>query len=197
MNQIILAIIGSFWIVGLAEFGDKTQLIAISFMVKSKQPWIVAMGAIVGITAVTIISVTVGALFGSFLPTKWVKIAAATLFIILGVVMLISRQKEDSEKLDESTLETNLNTRKLALMSQTALFVAIAEFGDKSQLVVFTIASTGFPVAVFIGASMGMITIFLTSAIFGEFIIQRVKKSILEKLAAILFIIAGFWLFLS
>jgi Ca2+/H+ antiporter, TMEM165/GDT1 family len=81
----------TFGVIFLAEMGDKTQLAALTMAADSKKPWAVFLGAALALTAVSAIGVAVGSLLGNYLPIIWVKRAAASAFIAIGVLMLLGK----------------------------------------------------------------------------------------------------------
>ena len=81
----------TFGVIFLAEMGDKTQLAALTMAADSKKPWAVFLGASIALVAVSAIGVAVGTLLGNYLPLVWVKRAAASAFIAIGVLMLLGK----------------------------------------------------------------------------------------------------------
>lgn len=81
----------TFGVIFLAEMGDKTQLAALTMAADSKKPWAVFLGAALALVAVSAIGVAVGTLLGNYLPIVWVKRAAASAFIAIGVLMLLGK----------------------------------------------------------------------------------------------------------
>ena len=73
----------------LAEFGDKTQLVAITMTASSHKPWAVFLGASLAMIAVTSIGVAFGQTAARFLPEEVLHRLAATGFIAIGVWMWI------------------------------------------------------------------------------------------------------------
>lgn len=73
----------------LAEFGDKTQLAVITMSASSKNPWSVFFGSVAALALVTAIGVLLGQGGARFLPEALLKKIAASLFIGIGVWMLV------------------------------------------------------------------------------------------------------------
>lgn len=72
----------------------------------------------------------------------------------------------------------------------------LAELGDKTQLAVISLtAKHKTPWAVFVGASLAMVTVTALGVIFGEVITRFIPGNILEKVSAGLFILIGILLF--
>jgi putative Ca2+/H+ antiporter (TMEM165/GDT1 family) len=72
----------------------------------------------------------------------------------------------------------------------------LAELGDKTQLAVISLtAKHKTPWAVFVGASLAMVTVTALGVIFGEVITRFIPGNILEKVSAGLFILIGILMF--
>jgi putative Ca2+/H+ antiporter (TMEM165/GDT1 family) len=70
--------------------------------------------------------------------------------------------------------------------------VFIAEMGDKTQLAVLTLtARTESPVSVFLGASAALVGVTLLGALGGGLLTRLVPAEILQKVAAVAFIVIG------
>ena len=80
----------TFLLVLLAEFGDKTQLAAMSLAARTRRPYAIAAGAIGGLAVGTVLAVMVGQALPEFLPALWIRRGAGLMFIVTGVLMLLS-----------------------------------------------------------------------------------------------------------
>ena len=80
-------IVATFTAVFFAELADKTQLVGIGMASKSGKPVSVWVGSVAAYMIVTVISVALGAVAGKFLKPEIIRYGAATLFIVLGVLM--------------------------------------------------------------------------------------------------------------
>ena len=75
----------------LAELGDKTQLMTIGLVSRTRAPWSVFLGSSLALCAVTAIGVLAGELLTRYVPEGYIQKAAALLFIGIGIVMLIKK----------------------------------------------------------------------------------------------------------
>ncbi|CUS99566.1 TMEM165/GDT1 family protein [Candidatus Kryptobacter tengchongensis] len=83
---------------------------------------------------------------------------------------------------------------KVILTTFWAIF--LAELGDKTQLAVLTLsAESKKPISVFLGAIIAFGIITLLGAFFGNVITKFVPEHIIEKVAAIGFIVIGILMF--
>jgi len=81
----------TFGVIFLAEMGDKTQLAAMTMAAQKKRPWEVFIAASLALTVVSAIGVVVGGFVTQYLPLAWVRRGAASLFILIGVLMLLGK----------------------------------------------------------------------------------------------------------
>jgi putative Ca2+/H+ antiporter (TMEM165/GDT1 family) len=82
------ATLQTFFMVFLAELGDKTQLTAIALTAAYGQPLAVFLGAMGGQFVNHAAAVYFGSRFLSRLPGRTIKLASIMLFLIFGIVML-------------------------------------------------------------------------------------------------------------
>jgi Ca2+/H+ antiporter, TMEM165/GDT1 family len=77
-------------IIGLAEFGDLTQLATIGIAADRGFPAAVAAGSVVAHIAVAVLAVLAGQWLEQRLPVRTVQRAAGVLFVVFGVVTAVS-----------------------------------------------------------------------------------------------------------
>lgn len=189
MESFGAVLISVYLVMVVAEFGDKTNLIALSLMTKSSHPYRIALYSTIGIGLSTIGSVLIGALLGTSLPLDLIRYLAAAVFIWLGISSLREEKEEEEDVEDQDTKQVS--------PFRVMYLVALAELGDKSQIFAITAAAASFPLAVFLGSVLGMGTIMFATAAVGSVIFEKIHPDSLEKIAAGLFIIAGLWIGLS
>lgn len=80
----------TFGLIFLAELGDKTQLAAFAASAGSRSPWSVFFGAAIALVLSTLLAVLLGDTIQKFVPQSYLKIGAGALFIVFGVLLLIS-----------------------------------------------------------------------------------------------------------
>lgn len=113
----------------LAEMGDKTQLLAMAFA--SRFRWQTVLWAVLAATLVNhLLAVAVGNVITQFLPMAWIKLAAATSFIIFAL-WTIRGDTLDGE--DQGQGRSPFWTIAIAFF--------IAEMGDKTQLMTIALAA--------------------------------------------------------
>ncbi|UCG13763.1 MAG: TMEM165/GDT1 family protein [Deltaproteobacteria bacterium] len=87
----IKTIVTSFGLIFLAELGDKTQFAALCLSADSKSRLAVFMGASLALVTSALLAVVLGAFLARCFPPYVVKTVAGILFIVMGIVMLITR----------------------------------------------------------------------------------------------------------
>ena len=83
MDGFLAATAISFGVIFVAELGDKSQLMALTFATRYR-PWPVLAGITIATSVVHIVSVAVGYGLGAALPTGWISLAAAVAFLVFG-----------------------------------------------------------------------------------------------------------------
>jgi|GEM_PF-282178 len=84
----IRIILSTFFVIFLAELGDKTQFAAMAASAGSNQPASVLIGTILALSVSSIIAVAAGSLLGNYIPIKYIKVAAGVLFLVFGALYL-------------------------------------------------------------------------------------------------------------
>jgi putative Ca2+/H+ antiporter (TMEM165/GDT1 family) len=149
VTAFLVGFLVSFGIIFVAELGDKSQLMALTFA--TRYP---AIPVLVGVTAATAIvhavSVGVGAALGATIPTRALSILAAIAFVAFGLWTLRGdRLSEDEEARAERPAP------HVVLAVGTAFL--LAELGDKTMLATITLATREGLVATWLGSTLGMV----------------------------------------
>jgi putative Ca2+/H+ antiporter (TMEM165/GDT1 family) len=71
----------------LAELGDKTMLATIT-LATTEEPWGTWLGSTAGMVAADAIAIVIGAVLGSRMPERTVKVVAAVAFVVFGVFLI-------------------------------------------------------------------------------------------------------------
>lgn len=139
----------SFGVIFVAELGDKSQLMAMTFATRYRF-WTV-VGAITAATAVVhLLSVALGNVLGLALPTGPLNVLAGVAFVAFGLWTL----RGDSLSEDEAA-RAQRSARSAFFAVAVAFF--LAELGDKTMLATVTLATTEGWVGTWIGSTLGMV----------------------------------------
>ena len=75
----------------IAELGDKTQLAAFALAGTGDSKVTVFLAASLALVATTAIAVIAGGALGQYVPPIWLRRGAGVLFIVLGVLALVTK----------------------------------------------------------------------------------------------------------
>ena len=81
------AFFATFWMVFLAELGDKTQLTVLAQSAAGSK-WLVLAAAVSALARASFLGVVVGGALGKWLPPRLIRIAGGVLFLAFGAFML-------------------------------------------------------------------------------------------------------------
>ena len=179
----------SFGIIFVAELGDKSQLMAMTFAARYKA--IVILAAITAATAlVHLVSVLIGAAAGVALPTDTISVVAGLAFIGFAVWTLRGDTLgEDDEARSRRT------DRSVFFTVATAFF--LAELGDKTMLATITLATTHGLLGTWLGSTLGMVAADALAILVGQQLGARLPERTIRIGAAILFLAFGLGLIIE
>jgi len=146
---------------------------------KNKKHLQLLIGAILAFAIVDGVAIIAGTWITTIIPIKYLKIISAIIFIIIGVLMLIS--KNDGE---------NESTQKNPFIA-AFLLIMLTEWGDKTQIAAAIFATQFNAIFVFIGTMTALLLLSLIAIFFGKIIYKRIDKKFVNKIAGIIFIIIG------
>jgi putative Ca2+/H+ antiporter (TMEM165/GDT1 family) len=79
----------AFWLILLAELGDKTQLATLCFAATSESKLSVFLGAAIALVLTSLMAVLLGYGVVKVVPSHYLRYGAGALFVILGVLMIV------------------------------------------------------------------------------------------------------------
>lgn len=175
------ALLTSLFMVAVAEFGDKTQLLSFVLAARLRKPWPI----IGGILAATLANHALAASVGSLLA-RWVTPA------ILSWIVGLSFIGFGLWTLHPDSLDDAPQSRRAGAFVTTFVAFFLAEMGDKTQFATIALAARYDAFAsVVVGTTLGMMLVNAPSVWFGETIVRRISMRWVRLLAASLFIIMG------
>ncbi|MFE3191591.1 TMEM165/GDT1 family protein [Nocardia sp. NPDC059240] len=181
----IATILLSFGVLFLAELGDKSQLMALTFALRYRW-WVVLTGITVASILVNLIAVGVGHFLGAALPTGVISLfAAATL---IGVGLWTLRETLQSGEVDgEVAPEPKSRNAFLVVVSAFLL----AELGDRTMFATMALATKNGWVAVWIGSVAGMVAAGGLAILIGVTIGKHIPERIIAVCSGLLFLYFG------
>jgi putative Ca2+/H+ antiporter (TMEM165/GDT1 family) len=186
VDAVFLSTLVSFGVIFVAELGDKSQLMALTFATRFP-----IRSVLIGITVATAVvhlaSVAIGYGLGAALPTRWINLAAALAFIGFGLWTL----RGDSLTDDEQDKVNRVGKRAIIAVG-TAFF--LAELGDKTMLATITLATDFGWFGTWIGSTLGMVAADALAIVVGRALGKRLPENTIRIGAAILFFVFGAWL---
>ncbi|WP_189334644.1 TMEM165/GDT1 family protein [Actinoplanes ianthinogenes] len=186
MEVFFTALAVSFAVIFVAELGDKSQLMAMTFATRFR-----LMPTLIGITAATalvhLVSVGIGYGLGAALPTDWISLIAGIAFLGFGAWTLRGDKLTDEEK---SKAERSTGSAIFAVGG--AFF--LAELGDKTMLATITLATQYGWFGTWLGSTIGMVAADALAILVGRLLGKHLPEHIIKWGAAALFAIFGIWL---
>jgi putative Ca2+/H+ antiporter (TMEM165/GDT1 family) len=169
-------------IVGLAEIGDKTQLLAFLLAAKFRKPLPIVLAIFVATIANHAFAAAVGAWITSMLGPDVLHWVLGVSFLAMAAWTLIP------DKLDED--ETKLAKYGVFLTTLIAFFMA--EMGDKTQVATVALAARYHDiVSVVLGTTFGMMLANVPAVYLGDRIANRVSLRLVHGIAALVFAVLG------
>ena len=186
MEGFIVAAAVSFAVIFVAELGDKSQLMALTFATRFKT-WPVLIGITIATAVVHLVSVGVGYGLGAALPTGWISLIAALAFLAFGAWTLRGDRLSEDEK---NKAERSTGSAILAVGG--AFF--LAELGDKTMLATITLATQYGWFGTWVGSTVGMVAADALAILVGRLLGRHLPEKAIKYGAAALFAIFGIWL---
>jgi len=175
-------------VVFVAELGDKSQLIALTFASRGR-PLAVLAGIAVAVAVLQALAVGVGAALSEAIPARTLEIAAGVAFLAFA---LWSLRGDDDEDVD---VDVPRSAGRVAVAAGVAFFVA--ELGDKTQLATLTLASTNGALGTWVGAVLGEVAADALAVVVGARVGARVPARAMRLLSAAAFAVFGVLLLLG
>jgi putative Ca2+/H+ antiporter (TMEM165/GDT1 family) len=175
----------SLGVVFVAEFGDKSQLLTMTFALRHRW-WVVLSG--VGIAAFLVhgLSVAIGHFLGLTLPERPIAFAAAIAFLLFAVWTWREGRGGDADA-------APVPEHRFVLLAVISSFV-LSELGDKTMLATVALASDHNWAGVWIGATVGMVLADGLAIMVGAVLHKRLPEGFLHAMASVLFLLFGLWL---
>lgn len=178
------ALLTSILAVGLAEIGDKTQLLTLLLVARYRRPWPI-LAAIFGATLINHgVSAWLGAELIGLIDERLMGLLLGVAFVGVGLWLL----KPDGAE----ALEAGPPGRGVFFTAFVLFF--LAEIGDKTQIATLLLgAQFANVLAVTVGTTLGMLAANAPVLWFGQRFCQRLPIRWIQRLASLIFIALGIW----
>ena len=142
----------SFGVLFLAELGDKSQLMALTFSLRYRW-WVVLSGITLASVAVNLIAAGVGHFLGTALPADAIAVVTALTLLVVSLWTLREASGPAEEADDDAPAAPKARNALLVIVSAFTL----AELGDRTMFAAAALASSNNWLAVWIGSVAGMV----------------------------------------
>ena len=166
-------------IVGLAEMGDKTQLLALVLAARYRQPWPIVFGILVATIANHAMAGALGAWVTTLVSPQAMRWILGASFLAMAAWMLIPDQLEGGG---------GGKPPRFGVFGTTVLVFFMAEMGDKTQIATVMLAAKYEAyLAVVIGTTLGMMLANAPVVWLGERVTRLVPLRVVHLVSAFVF----------
>jgi Ca2+/H+ antiporter, TMEM165/GDT1 family len=179
----VQAVLISFVSVALAEFGDKTQLLAILLAARFKKPLPIIVGILCATVVNHLIAATGGYYIANLLGGFWFRLAISLSFVAMGLWTLVP-DKQD----------TAPNIGNFGAFLTTLIGIFVLEIGDKTQIATVMLAARFHSVLlVATGTTLGMLAADVPAVLLAEQVTAFAPLRVMRAVAALIFLGLGAW----
>ena len=176
----------AFWLalflVFVAEMGDKTQFMTLTFSSRYST-WLVMAAVASATLLISLFSVFLGLLLGTSLPSFWINLGAGLAFIGFGLWALRS---------GEADLEESKTVSQIGPFMAVWLAFFLAELGDRTMLATIMIAARERSfMGTWLGSSMGLSCSNMLAIPIGRVMGRKLTRKSLKYVTAIIFVVSG------
>lgn len=169
----------------VAELGDKTQLLTLSFATRYPA-WKVLAGVFVGSLGVHLVAVLVGRAISGVVPMRYVQLGVGAAFIGFAIWTLVSDSADEDEK------EAAGRSAGWGAVLTVAGAFFLAELGDKTQLAAMSLAARyGRFWSVWLGAVGGMVLADGLAVAVGAWAGRKIPRRAIKYVSAAVFALFG------
>ncbi|WP_025642596.1 TMEM165/GDT1 family protein [Schnuerera ultunensis] len=176
----VTELIRAFLLIFIAEMGDKTQIIAMTFATQYKIKEVLA-GVLIGVFINHGLAIVLGQYLSKLIPMNLIQLVAGIMFVIFGLLAL---KEEELGKKD--------NKKAFGPIVTVALAFFIGELGDKTQLTAMTLSAEGsYPFIILCGTTLGMLGTSGLGIFVGSKIGEKMPDISIKIISSIVFIFFG------
>jgi putative Ca2+/H+ antiporter (TMEM165/GDT1 family) len=174
--------LATFLLIGLAEFGDKSQLVCMALAARHRAAPVL-LGACMAFVILNALAVVFGAGLAAWLPDRVMAGLVALAFVGFGIHALLAGSEEDLEEPRERAAH--------GIFLATLSLIVVAELGDKTQIAVAALGGTFDPLPVWFGATLALIALSALGVWVGRTYLKRLPMVWLHRLAGLTFLGVG------
>ena len=178
------AVLLSAALVFIAELGDKSQLMSMTFATRYRARTVI-IGAGIACTLTNLVSALVGNAIGDALPEQAVRIAGGVLFLAFAAWTLRHLAAGEEPRPPAKC--------GVAVVVIGAAFV-LAELGDKTMLATMTLSTQYHWALIWIGSTVGMLISIILAVYVGRALLQALPIKAVHLVSALLFAGVGIWM---
>lgn len=184
MSDLLHPFLVSTGVVATAEFGDKTQLLALVLASRFRKPLPIIVGILFATIANHAAAAWLGEWLGSLLTPEILRWVLGISFLAAAIWILIP------DKLDDEDSATPLASYGALIATFVAFF--LAEMGDKTQIATIALAARFEMLApVVAGTTLGMLIANVPAVLLGNSVAHRIPITPIRIVAACLFVFLG------
>jgi Ca2+/H+ antiporter, TMEM165/GDT1 family len=183
------AFLVSFGLVALAEFGDKTQFLALMLASRFHRPMPILAGIFVAVVFNHLASAALGYFIGMRLEGPWLKWVIAASFFVVALWAMFP-EKDEGESVGA--------TGRFGVFGVTVCAFFVAELGDKTEVATAALAARfAMLLPVVTGTTLAMLAANLPAVLLGRQLARWVSLKALRWGAVLLSIALGVWTVLA
>jgi Ca2+/H+ antiporter, TMEM165/GDT1 family len=176
------AFLVSTMVVGLAEIGDKTQILSLMLAARFQRPVPILCGILLATLANHAAAGLAGTLFGGLLAGPWMRWILGLSFLSVAVWALFPDKYEGDFK----------TTSRQGAFISTLIAFFLAEIGDKTQIATIGLAARfRLFYAVVAGTTLGMMLANIPTVMLGDRLANKLPVRVIRVTAAVLFGLLG------
>ena len=176
------AFLVSFMVVGLAEIGDKTQILSLILAARFRRPWPIIFGIFVATLLNHAAAAFAGTLFARFLAGDAMRWMLGISFLGVAVWALFPDRYEGKDQ---------ASPRYGAFVSTLVAFF-LAEIGDKTEIATAGLAARFDAMTpVVLGTTFGMMAANVPAVLLGDRLAGKLPTKAIRIAAAIVFAVIG------
>jgi len=172
----------AFFLIFIAEMGDKTQILAMAFATQYSMKKVLT-GIFLGVLLNHGMAVALGSLLSSIIPINTIQVVAG--FAFVGFALWTLKPNKDAGDAEEAT-------SGYGPVFTVAIAFFIGELGDKTQLTTITLAvNATYPLIILAGTISGMLLTGSIGIIVGRKLGDKVPEFMIRLIAASVFLLFG------